>query len=87
LVNADIFCLLKYIIPLFYLTVGGKDASDHAIEENFKKELKELKDKDVLHDISYKKDIKIWLEECMEDVGSYKVKYLLEAYIEVIIRL
>lgn len=69
---------------LFYLTVGGKDVSDHAIDKENSE--KELNGKDVLN-ISYKNGIKTWLEECYEYVGSCKVKYLLEAYIEVIIRL
>lgn len=71
-------------MALFYLTVGGEDASDHSIEEGLEKE---LKDKYVLRDIDYKNDIKTWLEKCYENVGAYRVKYLLEAYIEVIIRL
>ena len=71
-------------MALFYLTVQGKDASDYTIKQELENE---LKGKDVLRDISYKNDIKTWLEECMKDVEAFKVKYLLKAYIEVIISL
>ena len=69
---------------LFYLTIDGREPSEDSIDE---KQKQGLKDKNILYTLSYKKDIKAWLEDCQKKVEAPKVNYLLEAYLETIVKL
>ena len=44
----------------------------------------ELKDRNIMHNMSYKTDIKYWLQNLTTDIKADKVKYLIEQYLETI---
>ena len=66
---------------MFYLTIDGNDPSANSID---KKLMTELKDRNIMHNMSYKTDIKYWLQNLTTDIKADKVKYLIEQYLETI---
>jgi len=65
-------------IMMFYLTIDGHDPSEYSID---KKTMSELKNKKILCNLSYKTDIKNWLQNILKDIKANKVKFLIEQYI------
>lgn len=66
---------------MFYLTIYGIDPSTYSIE---KKLLDDLKDRGIIHNLSYKADIKNWLQNLIPDIKANKVMYIIEQYLEII---
>lgn len=69
-------------ILIFYLTRHGDDPSTSSIP---KKLMEKLKAKKILYTISYKNEIKNWLEKSLEnDIIAPKVKHTIEQYLQTI---
>lgn len=66
---------------MFYLTIDGNDPSTYSID---KKLMTELKERNILLNLSYKTDIKNWLQSLIVSIESNKVKYLIEQYLKTI---
>lgn len=65
---------------ILYLSLAGHLPSEWSIDNSVRQE---LEGRGVLHCISYKQDIKQWLENALAKVGSEKVKYSLIQYMDV----
>lgn len=65
---------------ILYLSLDGHLPSEWSIDNSVRQE---LEGKNVLHCISYKQDIKQWLENALSKVESEKVKYSLMQYMDV----
>jgi hypothetical protein len=79
---------IKYIlgfnddqILLIYLTPEGRDPSRESIKDD---EREDLERKKILKNISYKKDIKNWLNSSSNYVKSENVKILINQYLQII---
>jgi len=66
---------------IFYLTPNGINPSSESISNEL---LTELKDNNILYNISYKKDIVNWLNGIIEHIQSNKIKYQIEQYLKII---
>ncbi|MBW1616082.1 MAG: PD-(D/E)XK nuclease family protein [Deltaproteobacteria bacterium] len=69
---------------IFYLTIHGGNPDKHSIDPQLKQE---LTDKKILKNISYKKDIKNWLQKTTPSIQADKVKYSVIQYVNNIERL
>jgi hypothetical protein len=68
---------------IFYLTIEGNDPSSTSINDTLKNE---LKNKSILINLSYKNDIRSWLQNIIKDIKSDKVRYQIEQYLQIIKR-
>jgi hypothetical protein len=68
-------------IMMFYLTIHGIDPSSFSIN---RKLMTEVKDRKILYNLSYKTDIKYWLQNLKTNIEADKVRYLIEQYLEII---
>lgn len=68
-------------IMIFYLTIDGTDPSTYSID---KKLMTELKERNILYNLSYRVSIKNWLQNSLVNVKSDKVKYLIKQYLKTI---
>lgn len=66
---------------IFYLTTDGKKPSEESVSEMVRKK---LENKNILYCISYREDIKSWLEKSLEKVESEKVKHTVRQYLDVV---
>lgn len=66
---------------ILYLTPDGRDPSEWSIDKGMREE---LEDKGILHYISYKVDIKKWLEDVLKKTRSPKVQCLLQQYVDIL---
>jgi len=66
---------------ILYLTIDGGEPSDTSINEEYKKYLFEC---GVLHCISYKRDIRSWLETILQVIESDKIRYIICQYLDTI---
>lgn len=66
---------------IFYLTIDGSDPSEYSINKDT---LYELKSKNALKNISYKKDIYKWLSGLLHQIKSEKVRYSIAQYLNTI---
>jgi len=68
-------------LHMFYLTVDGHSPSEYSLARKLRDR---LLSQDVLTNISYKHDIKEWLEACIGEIEASKVKALINQYLKTI---
>jgi 2-phosphoglycerate kinase len=68
-------------IMMFYLTIDGNDPSEYSIEKRI---MNELKNRKILRNLSYKSEIKDWLQNLTMNVKANNVKSLINQYLTVI---
>ena len=65
-------------IMMCYLTIDGNDPSHNSIDKEL---MTDLKCRNILRNLSYKNDIKNWLEDLISRIQADKVKYQIEQYL------
>jgi len=69
---------------MFYLTIEGNDPSPYSINTKL---MNELNTKEILKNLSYKIDIKEWLQGLMIKIESDKMKFIVQQYLKTIDKL
>lgn len=68
-------------LMMFYLTIDGNDPSSYSINKDL---MTELKKRNILCNLSYKKDINNWLTSLQNEIKAKNVKHIVNQYLETI---
>lgn len=69
---------------IFYLTPDGYDPSTWSVDGELRRD---LQIDGILHCLSYREDIKSWLNDSLCKIESEKVKIIIEQYLDILIKL